>query len=330
MWITHFTKRIAVNDLILAEKILSKEDWIPTPLLPALTIGNKLAIDLWLKREDCSPTGSFKLRGALVTMESLKTMDSEQEVIVASSGNYGLSMAMAGEKHGIPITVVVPENSSPAKLGRLLLCKATVIKHGKDFDYAKEFAKTVASRQSAVFLEDGVIEGMSIGASTIAEELIAHSNNWDVVLVPIGNGSLIKGIARKFRSHNPSTKIVGLVPEGAPAMGNAISGKTWDYNAMVETCADGLAVRIPVQGIVEELKPLVDEIWPISDYKIRSAIRSLIELEHVIAEPSAAITIAGLLDHKHEMVGKKIVAIITGAHLDPSLIPTVFTTPRLI
>lgn len=319
-----------MNDLILVGNALAKENWIPTPLLPAHTISNKLAVDLWLKREDCSPAGSFKLRGALVTMESLKAMPSEQGIVVASSGNYGLAIAMAGNRHGLPVTVVVPENSSPSKLERLLLCKANVIKHGKDFDYAKEFARTVASQQSAVFLEDGVIEEMSLGASTIAEELIAHSNNWDVVLVPIGNGSLVKGIARRIKAHNPSTKVVGLVPEGAPAMGNAITGKTWDDKATSKTFADGLAVRIPVQGIVEELKPLVDEIWSISDYNIFSAIRSLIELEHVIAEPSAAITIAGLLDHSHELVGKKIVAIITGAHLDTSLISTVLATPRLI
>lgn len=313
-----------------ARDLLTREPWTPTPLLPAQVIGSKLGVDLWLKREDCTPAGSFKLRGALATFDSRADSLSEEGVYVASSGNYGLAIAIAGQARGVPVTVVVPENAAPGKLDRIRLCDATVVRHGKDFDYAKEFARETALRQGAAFWEDGVVEEMGLGAGTIAAEVLDHSRPWDTVLVPLGNGSLIKGVATVFKSRSPETQVVGLVPEGAPAMAHAVRGDPLDETAALSTSADGLAVRIPIPEIVEELKTLVDDVWLVEESKVLTAVKSLIELEHVMVEPSSAITMAGLVDHHEDARGKRVVAILTGAHLDPQLIPTVMAGAGLL
>ena len=317
-------------DIAQAEGLLAKEQWTSTPLLPAQAIGNKLGVDLWLKREDCTPAGSFKLRGALVTVASRSDGLSEKGVCVASSGNYGQAIAMACQRWGVPVTVVVPEGASTSKLDRIRLCEAEVVQHGDDFDSAKEFARSTASRYGAAFWEDGVVEEMAFGAGTIASELLEHSGPWDAVLVPVGNGSLIKGIATVLKSRSPQTRIVGLVPEGAPAMAQAIRGEPWDEAAAISTCADGLAVRVPIAEMVDELKILVDETWLVAESKILSAVKCLIEREHVMVEPSSAITISGLVDHRDEMLGKRVGAVLTGAHLDAGLIPSAMAAKDLL
>ena len=317
-------------DIAEAESVLSREAWTPTPLLPAYSIGSRLGVDLWLKREDCTPAGSFKLRGALVTMASLGDGLSDLGVYVASSGNYGLAIAMAGQWRGVPVTVVVPEGATQEKLDRLRLSEAKVVQSGKDFDYAKEFARAAAARDGAAFWEDGVVEQMALGAATIASELLEHSRPWDAVLVPVGNGSLIKGVAKVFKSRSPQTRVVGLVPEGAPAMAHALRGDPWDEAHSVSTSADGLAVRVPIPIMVDELKAVVDDIWLVAEPKLLAAVKSLMELEHVMVEPSAAITIAGLEGHRGDLLGKRVVAILTGTHLSMDLIPSVMGATSLV
>lgn len=318
------------DGLAFAEDLLGQEPWAPTPLLSAQVIGARLGVDLWLKREDCIPGGSFKLRGALVTMARRADGLSDAGIYVATAGNYGLAIALAGERAGVRVTVVVPEGATPSKLERIRLSGGTVIVHGQDFDTAKEFARVQAEGSGAAFWEDGVIEEMATGAATIGSELLAHPQSWDYVLVPVGNGSLIKGVGGVFKARSPKTRVVGLVPSGAPSMAQALDGRAWDESDTIDTLADGLAVRVPIHGIVDELKGLIDEVWLVEEESLLPAVRCLIELEQVMVEPSAAITIAGLSSHRTELTGNKVAAVLTGAHLRASLLQDVLATEELV
>ncbi len=322
--------RKTMNGLAFAKEVLAGEPWLPTPLLPAQVIGPRLGTELWLKREDCSPVGSFKLRGGLVSMASLAGELTEAGVYVASAGNYGLAMALAGQRHGVSVTVVVPNGATPSKLERIRMCGAEVVEQGEDFDAAKQFARETAAEAGAAFWEDGAIEEMALGAATIASELLTHLDPWDYVLVPVGNGSLMKGVASVFKAESPDTRVVGLVSTGAPSMTQAIMDQPWDESAPINTTADGLAVRVPIPGIVEELKGLVDEVWLVQEESLLPAVRCLMELEQCMVEPSAAISIAGLVEHREETAGKRVAAILTGSHLRPSLIPEVLGAKELI
>ena len=313
-----------------AESLIEAESWTPTPLLQARAIGRRLDAELWLKREDCTPIGSFKLRGAITTTGALASDVPAAGVYVASAGNYGLAIVYACARYGIPVTVIAPEGATPSKLDRIRLMGGTVEIHGNDFDVAKGYAKDQAREARGVFWEDGVIEEMATGAGTIATELLRDSEPWDMLVVPLGNGSLIKGIAQEMKLRSPDTKIVAVVPEGAPSMAQALLGQPWDESAPVDTLADGLAVRVPIPKIVEELIGLVDDVWTVSESDILPAVKTLMELEQVFAEPSAATPIAAMAGHPDEVRGKRIAAIVTGAHLSMSLFSDIATTRGLL
>ena len=313
-----------------AASLIEAEPWTPTPLLQAHTIGRRLDAEVWLKREDCTPIGSFKLRGAITTAGALASEVPTAGVYVASAGNYGLAIVYACARYGIPVTVIAPEGATPSKLDRIRLLGGTVEIHGRDFDVAKKYAKEKARQFGGVFWEDGVIEEMATGAGTIATELLRHPEPWDMVVVPLGNGSLIKGIAQEMKRRSPDTEIVAVVPEEAPAMAQALLGQQWDESAPVNTLADGLAVRIPIPRIVEELIELIDDVWTVAESDIIRSVKTLMELEQVLAEPSAATPIAAMADHPDEVRGKRIAAIVTGAHLSMSLLPDIASTRGLL
>ena len=227
-------------------------------------------------------------------------------------------------------SIVMPEWANPSKVERMQLLGAEIIKHSDDGDVAKDFAKSIASQNGAPFWEDGVIEEMALGSATIAIELLTHPRPWDYVLVPLGNGSLMKGIATIFKERSPHTKIVGMVPKAMPSMFHFIKGNEWDHNAPVSTIAESLGVRVPIPEITEELKTLVSEVWLIDESKILPAVRSLMDLEQVMCEPASATPIAGIVDHQTELKGKRVAAIITGAHLRLSLIPEIMKIKGLL
>ncbi|MEE2884196.1 MAG: pyridoxal-phosphate dependent enzyme [Chloroflexota bacterium] len=310
--------------------LLDTELWTPTPLLPAKVIGDKLRIDLWFKREDCTPVGSFKLRGAIVAMHRLKAEILSNSIWVASAGNFGLAVAQAGGRYGINISVVVPNGATPSKIDRIQLTGAHIVTYGNDFDESKEHARQKALETGSTFWEDGSIPEIAEGASTISHEILSQSDSWDWVIVPIGNGSLIKGIADVFKQNSPATKIVGIVPSGAPSMYHAIKGNSNFDGSPISTVADGLAVRMPIQPIVNELTPLLDDLWLVSESEILPAINTLMKYESILVEPSAAIGLAGIVAHQNLLEGEKVAMIITGAHLDHKLLPQIIGSSPLV
>ncbi len=320
---------IGDKDFERARQVLTSEPWLPTPLLPSAVAAQRLGIDLWFKREDCTPVGSFKIRGGLVSMAMAGRSVTDGGVYGASAGNYGLALAEAGRRRGVRVTVVVPNGANPSKVQRILATGASVIHHGDDFDAAKEHARSTAREAGAAFWEDGVIPEMALGAATIGTELIDSGMTWDWVLVPVGNGSLIKGIAWAFRSKSPGTKVIGLVSTGAPAMASAISGEPFDPAAPTSTEADGLDVRVPIVPISREIGELVAGVWLVPEKSLIPAVRSMIDLEQTMVEPSAAITLAACHGHREELKGARVAAIVTGAHLRSSLLEAITRSPGL-
>ncbi len=314
------TKITGTKDFDRALAALASEDWLPTPLLASAGAGPALGIDLWLKREDCTPVGSFKVRGGLVSMAMAGPAALERGVYGASAGNYGLALAEAGRRRGASVTVVVPQDANPSKVGRIRRTGARVIHHGADFDAAKDHARAAAADAGADFWEDGVIPHMATGAATIGTELIETGLDWDFVLVPVGNGSLIKGIAAAFAERSPRTRVVGLVSSGAPAMASAIAGRPFDPAEPTSTEADGLDVRVPIMPICHEIADLVADVWVIDEDLLIPAVRSMIDLEQTLAEPSAAITLAACAQRRTELAGSRAAAIVTGSHLRSSLL----------
>ncbi len=318
----------------IQQSIISNQNWSPTPLSKACTLSKKLNIDLWLKREDCTTVGSFKLRGALISIsEYAKTLNlktNQPGICVASAGNFAIAIATVTKQFNITTTVFVPNNATPSKIKKIQSAGATIYKRGADFDESKFFAKQFSDTNNLTFLEDGVLEGMVSGSRTIAHEILQISHKWDALIVPIGNGSLIKGIGMEVKDKYPRIKVIGVIPSGSPAMWQALNNQPWDENKKPDTTADGLAIRIPIQKITEEIKPFIDDLWLVKEKNILPALKSLKEYENIICEPSASICLAGIYENNYNLTGKKIVAIITGSDLKNEILEQAINGKSLI
>ena len=161
-------------------------------------------------------------------------------------------------------------------------------------------------------------------------KILKISHKWDALIVPIGNGSLIKGVGMEIKDQFPSMKIIGVIPSGSPAMWQALNDRPWDENKKPETTADGLAVRIPIQKITEEMKPFIDDLWLVKEKNILPALKSLKQYENIICEPSASICLAGIYENRYDLTGKKIVAIITGSDIKDEILEEAMNSKGLI
>jgi len=312
-------------------EMISNENWAPTPLLKANIISDHCKSEIWLKREDCTPVKSFKLRGALSVLSDLVNQGGKiNKIVAASAGNYGLAIAEACKRNNIPCVIYVPENANKSKVERIKLTGSEVVKIGSDFDDAKLHGKKYAEDTGDIFLEDGDLDGMHVGAGTIGTEIINSGIDFDYIFVPIGNGSLISGIGKAFKDSKSKAQIIGLIPSASPCMYLALNGENYE-NQTADTIADGLSVRIPVMASVNRVKAIVDDVLMVDEKLLMKAMKSFIDYENLLVEPSSAITLAGLSEYKGKFPeNSKICFIITGGLVDPSMVDSVMNSEGVI
>ena len=274
-------------------------------------------LDAWLgarvscKVESLGPLRSFKGRGGDWFM---RQRTGTGPVCAASAGNFGQSLAYASREAGVDCTVFASRHASQLKLARMKALGATVIQDGEDFDAAKDAARAHAGTNGMEFVEDGQALAISEGAGSIAVEL-ANAVTLDTLLVPLGNGALLAGVATWMKAVAPATRVVGVVAEGAPAMMRALTGIQVDTNSAVQTIADGIAVRVPVPDAVDDLRGLADDYVAVSDDAIRSAMRGMISHVGLIVEPAGVVGIAALLSAAHGTYGDRVGTILCGGNV---------------
>jgi threonine dehydratase len=274
-------------------------------------------LDAWLgariscKVESLGPLRSFKGRGGDWFMKQRTTTGA---VCAASAGNFGQALAYAARAAGVSCTMFASVHASPLKVARMKALGATVIQDGADFDAAKESARAHAAQHGLEFVEDGAALAITEGAGSIAVEL-ANAVTLDTLLVPLGNGALLAGVATWMRAVSPQTRIVGVVAEGAPAMLHALTGIQVDTNVPVQTIADGIAVRVPVTAAVDDLRSLADDYVAVSDDAMRSAMRGLMSHVGLIVEPAGVVGIAALLSAAHGTYGERVGTILCGGNV---------------
>lgn len=247
-----------------------------------------------LKVETLNPIRSFKGRGSSWFAQSVK--DKSRPVICASAGNFGQGVAYCGTRAGLQVKVVAAESANPLKLEAMRRFGAEVILHGHDFDAAKLHAAELARQGGGYFLEDGREPAIAEGAGTIAVELLQSATQPAAIYVPVGNGSLICGIAAWVKAKAPEIKVIGVCPEPAPSM-----LRSWREGRVVttesaDTIADGLAVRLPVAEAVAFMKGHVDDVVLVSDTRMKEAMRPLFRHAGLAIEPSGAAGIAAIMD----------------------------------
>lgn len=295
--------------------------FLHTPQYVDPGLSEALGCEVLLKMETLNPIRCFKGRGASVYMAAVEP-GSGSHVVGASAGNFGQAIAWAGRERGIPVTIFAATTANARKLARMRALGATVVQEGRDFDAAKEAARAFAGRTSGSrFVEDAADLETVVGAGTIGLELasLPASRRPDVLLVPLGNGALINGIATWTKLHAPAMRIVGVVAEAAPSM--EISWRTGvpTTTDTANTMADGIGVRVPVPSAVALTRTLVDAVVTVPEDAIREALFLMRDAAGLLLEPSAAVGIAALLRNSDLRVGR-VGTIVTGANASDALI----------
>lgn len=288
---------------------LHTPQWVCEPLRDAL--GARIV----LKAETLNPIRSFKGRGADWLVQNLP---SGSALICASAGNFGQAMAYACRARGVPLTVYAAEGANPLKIDRMRAMGATVALAGDDFDAAKALAKAEASRAGIRFVEDSRDPEPTEGAGTMALELLAFPEPLDALYVPLGNGAMLAGIATVIKARRPGAAVIAVAATGAPAMVESMrSGALVTYER-IDTIADGIGVRVPVPEALRDLAGLVDDYVLVPDALTLRAMRLLHEHAGIVAEPSGAVGLAGIMQGAAHRVGQTVATIICGGNLTPA------------
>ena len=298
------------------------------------TLNAALGRRVLVKIETANPIRSFKGRGSDFFARAL---DPKQTIVCASAGNFGQAMAYVGRSRRIPVQVFVANDVNPAKAERMRSLGATVKLCDGDFDSAKESARReAANHPDYVFVEDGAEESISEGAGTIAIELLA-AGTIDTVVIPLGDGALMNGVAAWIKHRSPKTQIIGVCPEATPVMLHAwreargmqpVPGASQQsgFDQPGHTIADGIETRMPVRKSVEMMKDLVDDIVLVSDDELIDAMRLSLSALGLVLEPSGAAGLAAI--RRHQLAGDRLATILSGSNIHPQLLAKLLDPAR--
>ena len=270
--------------------------------------------DVYIKPENLQRTGAFKIRGAYNKIAKLTEEEKKRGVIAASAGNHAQGVALAAQKLGIKAVIVMPKHTPLIKVEATRRYGAEVILTGEVYDEAYEYAKKLQEKEGYTFVHPFNDEDVIEGQGTIALEVLEELPDADIILVPIGGGGLISGIASAAKLKNPLIKIIGVEPEGAASALEARKSHHVVELDEANTIADGTAVKKIGDITFDYIEKYVDDIVTVSDYELMAAFLVLVEKHKIVAENSGILAVAGL--KKLNVTGKKIISIISGGNID--------------
>lgn len=279
--------------------------------------------ELYLKTENLQITGSFKVRGAYYKMTKLSAEDKAKGVIACSAGNHAQGVALAAQKNGIKAVICLPDGAPISKVEATKSYGAEVCLVEGVYDDAYQKALQLRDEKGYTFIHPFDDEDVIAGQGTIALELIEQLPDLDAIIVPIGGGGLISGIAYTAKTVNPRVKVYGVQAKGAPSMKNAIEHEKLEGLASVSTIADGIAVKKPGDITYELCRKYVDEIVTVSDDEISAAILALMEQHKLVTEGAGAVAVAAAMFGKIDLTGKKAVCVLSGGNIDVTILSRV-------
>lgn len=271
---------------------------------------------VYLKMENQQRTGSFKLRGAYNKVANLSECEKESGVIASSAGNHAQGVALAATTFGIKSTIVMPKHTPLSKVSATRRYGAKVVLHGDCYDEAYAEAKRIQAEENSTFVHPFDDPMVIAGQGTIALELLEDLPDVEVVVVPIGGGGLISGIAVALKKIKPTIKIIGVQTQNMPSMVEAIAHKHVVTIDGIPTIADGIAVKTPGDLSFDIVQRYVDDIVTVDEEEIASAILLLLERVKTVAEGAGAASIAAVLNRLSGYKNRKIAAVISGGNID--------------
>lgn len=272
--------------------------------------------ELYLKPENLQITGSFKVRGSAYKIAMLSKEEKEKGVIACSAGNHAQGVALAATKNGIRSIICLPDTAPISKVEATKGFGAEVCLVEGCYDDAYGKALELRDSEGYTFVHPFDDEDVIAGQGTIALEILNDLDNIDAIVVPIGGGGLISGIAYTVKQIRPSVKVYGVQAVGAPSMYNSVKDGKIECLESVSTIADGIAVKQPGENTFRYISEYVDEIVLVSDDEVSSAILALIEKQKMIAEGAGATAVAAVMFDKFNLKGKRVAAVVSGGNID--------------
>lgn len=301
---------------------------VTTKLVHSDVFSDECGNDVYIKPENLQRTGSFKVRGAYNKICKLSDEEKKCGVIAASAGNHAQGVALAAQKLGIKAVIVMPKHTPLIKIESTKRWGAEVVLHGEVYDEAYQKACELQEEYGYTFVHPFNDEDVLEGQGTIALEVLEELPDADVMLVPVGGGGLVAGVAAAAKLKNPTIKIIGVEPEGAAcALAGLRAGKPVELNE-ASTIADGAAVKLVGDLTLQYIKQYVDEIVTVSDYELMEAFLLLVEKHKLVAENAGILSLAGL--KKLSCRGKKVVSIVSGGNIDVLTISSMITKGLIV
>ncbi|HEY1576793.1 MAG TPA: threonine dehydratase [Terracidiphilus sp.] len=299
-----------------------------TPQFSWPLINERLGCETWIKHENHTPVGAFKIRGALLYMDWLRQTDPALKgVVAATRGNHGQGVALAARLNGVKCIIVVPRGNSVEKNRAMIAQGAELVEHGRDFQESLEFAYKLAMERGCTMVAS-FHERLVLGTSTYALEFFERAPALDTVYVPIGLGSSISGVSAVRNALGLKTAIVGVVAAGSPSYSLSFAQRQIVEAPSATPLADGLACRKPNAEAMEIIWQNVARIIEVSDDEIASAMRAVYQDTHNLAEGAAAASLAGAMREKDANRGKRIGLVLTGGNVDAPVFARVLAEER--
>jgi threonine dehydratase len=311
---------IDLQRIIEAKKQI-EEVVVTTPFSYAPRLSEHSGCDIYLKKENLQVTGAFKIRGAYNKIASLTHDERACGVIAASAGNHAQGVAMAAQMFGIKALIVMPESTPLTKINGVRYYGAEVILSGSNYDEAYGYACTHGQQKGMVFVHPFADEAVMAGQGTIALEMLDAIPDLDAVVIPVGGGGLISGMASCIKQLNPTIEVIGVSALGAPAMKESFEAKRAIDSLSVRTIADGIAVRDTSPVTLEYILQSVDSMVSVDDEEIANAILFLLERQKLVVEGAGAAGVAAMLHHRlPHLKGKKVGVVLSGGNMDVTLL----------
>lgn len=320
-------KKLTLDNVYKARYAL-RDIAIQTDILYAPNL--KKGTELYLKTENLQNTGSFKVRGAYYKMSRLSDEEKAKGVIACSAGNHAQGVALAAQKNGIKSVICLPDSAPISKVEATRSYGAEICLVDGVYDDAYAKALELRDEMGYTFIHPFDDPDVIAGQGTIALELIEQLPDMDAVIVPIGGGGLISGIAYTIKKLNPNVKVYGVQASGAPSMLNSINDEHIEKLDSVFTIADGIAVKEPGSLTYEICSKYVDEIVTVTDDEISAAILALMEKHKLVTEGAGAVSVAAAMFDKIDLKGKKTVCILSGGNIDVTILSRVINRGLLM
>lgn len=301
-----------------------KDVIVETPFSYAPYLSEISSCEIYLKKENLQVTGAFKIRGAYNKIASLSDQQRACGVVAASAGNHAQGVALSAARFEIRAVIIMPESTPLTKVNGVKHYGAEVILAGANYDEAYAYALEYGEKHSLTFVHPFEDEEVIAGQGTLALDILDNCEELDAVIIPVGGGGLIAGMASVFKSINPNIEVIGVSATGAPAFKNSYELKKAVDSTSVRTIADGIAVRDTSEITLQYAIEGVDKFISVDDEEIASAILFLLEKQKLVVEGAGAASVAAILHHKLEhLKGKKVALILSGGNMDVTLLSVI-------